>query len=357
MTTLLRPVHRGDRHRRARGRRSPRGRWLHSPKTDDHRAVVGQRLHQPAARGDQAQPVLEREHAGDARRHQLADAVPEHARPARSPTTATAGRAHTRSRTAPAACRRSASSSARPRRTAETARDERPLEHVARARVAAVERPAERRLGLVELAAHAGVLRALPGEEERDLRRVGALPTPCTRPGAVVPPPRCSASAAATSAATRRATASRWAKCERPALAVKQMSASGIGSRRRARARSRRASCAQRLRRSRRQRQEVQRRDRPAAAATAAAGALLEDDVRVGAAEAERADAGDPAAGRAGHGRGASESRRAAASSRCADSSSPRCRWPGISSCCKRQHDLDQTRRCRPRLRGGRCSS
>ena len=64
-----------------------------------------QRLHQPAARGDQPQPVFQAEHAGDARGGVLADAVAEHGARGRCPRTPELGAARIRGRTAPAACR------------------------------------------------------------------------------------------------------------------------------------------------------------------------------------------------------------------------------------------------------------
>ena len=51
---------------------------------DDH-AVVREGLHQSAARRDQPKPVLQREHARDARGHELANAVPQDGRRDDSP--------------------------------------------------------------------------------------------------------------------------------------------------------------------------------------------------------------------------------------------------------------------------------
>lgn len=70
-------VDRGDAHRVAAGREERVHRLLvrlHG----DHGTALGQCLHQPAARGDEGGGVVEREHAGDVSGGQLADGVPGH---------------------------------------------------------------------------------------------------------------------------------------------------------------------------------------------------------------------------------------------------------------------------------------
>ena len=91
---------------------------------------------------------------------------------------------------------------------------------------AAIERGAEHRRRVVQRARHAGVLRALPGEEEGDARRIAAQRrAPCASP--LVLHAATSANKPARSSSMLRALiVARWAKWARPALAVKQMSAS-----------------------------------------------------------------------------------------------------------------------------------
>jgi hypothetical protein len=73
----LRRVHRRDRHGVAGGRHGVRDHRL-GRRDGDHDASRGQRLHEPAARRHQAGRVVQREHAGDVRRGDLAHAVADH---------------------------------------------------------------------------------------------------------------------------------------------------------------------------------------------------------------------------------------------------------------------------------------
>ena len=172
---------------------------------------------------------------------------------------------------------------------------------------------------LVELAAHAGVLRALAGEQERDARRVGPRHGP-RRARAPSSPwrgrPEPARASSVESGAHRRAMR---ADCARPTLAREGDVGQAAGSARTPagapsalRARRASARCAPTASaRARRARDRGGRRR--------GGRRLLEDDVGVGAAEAERADAGDAAARRAGHGvRLRSTTGRAARPRRCA---------------------------------------
>ena len=209
----------------------------------------------------------------------------------------------------------------------------------ASSRGAAVERRAEDRLGVsYSSRRHAGVLRALPGEQERRPRG-GSRAASRVRDARAV---------AAARAATRQPSPQlgrRWrdnadamARCARPAFAVKQTSAS-VARRggRRARPRTRAASCGSAARVARRERSRCTRPVGGTARRSAggAPGASSTHDVRVGAAEAERADAGDarPAAALA-TASPSSAPRPAARPRGCAGSASRKCRCGGICSCC-----------------------
>ena len=192
-------VHRGHRQRGSRGG-DDGGHASSRRRTPPPSRRRRQRLHQPAARGDQPQRVLELEHAGDARRHVLADAVAQHRRRLDAPRPPQLGqrvlqREQRRLRVLRLG-RGGPRAPSRPRAsgTSSTSRS---------AGRAAIERVPEDRLGGVQLAAHADVLRALPGEQERDAGRLagvrarrrtpGALPSAATAASARPPPPRCSA--------------------------------------------------------------------------------------------------------------------------------------------------------------------
>ena len=141
---------------------------------DRHLAVPLHVLHEPRPLGDQPQAVFQAHHAGDAGGRVLADAVAEHDIRHARPTTPTTRRARIPARTARAAC---------------TAFDAAVVGFVARDRaagyriveqrfaapafaqngVALLERAAKHGLRFVQPAAHADVLRTLPGEQERDV--------------------------------------------------------------------------------------------------------------------------------------------------------------------------------------------
>ena len=172
--------------------------------------------------------------------------------------------------------------------------EQRPLEAVVEDGGAAVEGGPEDRLGRVQAPAHAGVLGALPGEQEGHLR-AGRVRSTRAGHGAGRRPHRArtAASWSAAAAASGATTASRWRKWLRPGAGR----GGHVGQRRRrllAQAIGVAAGeLAQRRLAAGRQRQHVQRvarrrrRRRPAPA-----GGLLHHDVGVGAAEAERAEPG-----------------------------------------------------------------
>ena len=156
-----RGVDRRQIHRRAQQRHQLRLRQAHG-----QHGAAGQAGHQPPARGDQRQGVFQREHAGEARRHELADAVPQQG----------AGR-HTPGQPQP--CRRVADGEQRGLRQGRA--EQRRLCRIVSgvqdgAEVQAEQRLqdvgalrhglAEHRLVLMQGPPHVGVLRALAGEQE-----------------------------------------------------------------------------------------------------------------------------------------------------------------------------------------------
>ena len=152
-------------------------------------AVRRERLHQPAARGDQHQRILERQHAGHARRHVLAEAVAHHGRGLDSPRSPQLGERVVDAKSAGCVYAVSSigdASSIGPGYSTESSGRSRCGR---RTLVALVERAAEHRLRVVELPAHARVLRALPGEEERDLGR--SVPIECADVDAAIAVPHC----------------------------------------------------------------------------------------------------------------------------------------------------------------------
>ena len=80
MTTLSGPLTAAIGHPAARRARAAAATRASRAGTDGHRPPARQRLHQPPARGDQREPVLQAEHAGDAGGDVLAHAVPGHRR-------------------------------------------------------------------------------------------------------------------------------------------------------------------------------------------------------------------------------------------------------------------------------------
>ena len=165
---MFRPVDGGDTDARAtltdgvlddRSRRQDGG----------HRADAAlEAARQASAHRNQPQTVGQREHAGDARRGVLAHAVTEHGSRTHAPTPPQfcqrplQGK-HRR------LCVRRVPFHARRVRAPEQA-EQGGVQMIAQQRRTLVDRRAEDRLGLVQLAAHAGVLRALSGEQERDAR-------------------------------------------------------------------------------------------------------------------------------------------------------------------------------------------
>ena len=154
------PPQRGVRGRRPRTRGEERR----------HRAARGQLLHQAPALGDEREPVLEREHTGHARRDVLPDAVTQHDRRRDAPRPPQLRQRELERRRAPAACRPSLRAASRsPAAGNSTSSSGR--SRCGRS-TAAHESMAARNTGsrLVQCPPHAGVLRALAGEQERDLR-------------------------------------------------------------------------------------------------------------------------------------------------------------------------------------------
>ena len=95
------PVDRGD-AAPVLGRRATAATSSSAACDRDHRAARGQRLHQPAAGGDQRARVRQGQHPGDVRGGELADRVPGEAVRPYAPATRAAGTARPRPRTAPA---------------------------------------------------------------------------------------------------------------------------------------------------------------------------------------------------------------------------------------------------------------
>ncbi len=183
-----------------------------------HRAPARQRLHQPAARGDEPSAVLQRAQPGDAGGDVLADAVAEHGGRLDAPRPPQLGqrvleREQRGLRVGGLVERRGLA-----RRGIEHV-EQRPIETSAQQRVAALERRAEHRLGLVQLAPHAGVLRALPGEQEDELGDGGADVAAIASAGALRRPPRRPGAARA---ASRSATGDRQP--------VRELRPAGVGA-------------------------------------------------------------------------------------------------------------------------------
>ena len=268
----------------------------------------------------------------------LADAVADARRPAPRPTPATARPARTRARTAPAACsrfveQRRASVAPRARRAA--AASSYAAQQPRRTRSSAARND---RLG-VDTARGPCPAYCEPWPVNRNA-------TPGARPARPARRPR----------RPRRRRWPRRASCAAPVgrrsspatrEPVRKLRAAGVGrvTRRRPAAcrgcavRCARVPCRQlagsAARRLRRQRQHV-RAARSAGTAARRGRRLLDDDVRVRAAEAERADAGERAAARraataVGRGRDVERQCRPAGS---AGSACSKCRCGGICSCC-----------------------
>ncbi|CAB3969490.1 hypothetical protein BCO9919_03788 [Burkholderia cenocepacia] len=142
-----------------------------------HFAVAGQRLHQPAAFGDQPQAVFRREDAGRARRRVLADAVAHHGVGHHAERRQQRGERVLQREQGRLAVAGLVDVVALGGQHVEQRLVEQRIGH----RAAAVDGVAEHRIRVVQAAAHAGVLRALAGEQEghlhagRGLRRTGGF--------------------------------------------------------------------------------------------------------------------------------------------------------------------------------------
>ncbi len=141
-------------------------------------------MRQPSAFGHQAQGIGKRQDAGDTGRGRIRPGCAPSPPPARCPTTATGWRAHTQWRTSRAVHSRSGLIGVA--RGVGTQHLQQP-----RSRYGAspsrtlIQRAPERRRGCIQLHPHPGVLRALAGEQERDLRTHGAVVRPGRDGGAV----------------------------------------------------------------------------------------------------------------------------------------------------------------------------
>ena len=163
----------------------------------DHPTTRRQTAEEATAFGHQQRAVLESEHARDAGRRILADAVPQHHVWLETPRLPEAGKAHLH-REQGGLC-----VGGLPQRlfgvmlfaralidvrTAYTENDvqQRLFEHVSDRRRATIQRLGEHRLGVEQLPGHAGVLAALTGEQPRRLRRVVGFSANQTRRRPVV---------------------------------------------------------------------------------------------------------------------------------------------------------------------------
>ena len=152
-----------------------------------HRAVARMLLHQPPAARDQPQPVLERENSGRAGGGVFPHGMADDRGRGRRPRTSTAS-SSAYSNANMAGCVQPiswmtglASASGPEHRIQGTALPVRPQEPVAM-----VDRVAERRRGVVEGAAHAGILGARAGIEESDVRAPARTDRPAPHPRVAV---------------------------------------------------------------------------------------------------------------------------------------------------------------------------
>ncbi|VWC44710.1 hypothetical protein BAR24066_07265 [Burkholderia arboris] len=130
-----------------------------------HLAVAGQCLHQPAAFGDQPQAVFRREDAGRASRRVLADAVPHHSVGHHAERRQQRGERVLQREQGRLAVAGLVDVLGRRGQHLEQRLVEQRIGH----RAAAVDGVAEHGIRVIQAAAHAGVLRALTGEQERHL--------------------------------------------------------------------------------------------------------------------------------------------------------------------------------------------
>ena len=136
-----------------------------------HLAVAGQRLHQPAAFGDQPQAVFRREDAGRASGRVLTDAVAHHGVGHHAERRQQRGERVLQREQGRLAVAGLVDVLALGRQHLEQRLVEQRIGH----RAAAVDGVAEHRIRVVQTAAHAGVLRALAGEQEGHLHAGGGL--------------------------------------------------------------------------------------------------------------------------------------------------------------------------------------
>ncbi len=146
-----------------------RGYLLLGGEDSGHASAGRQGLHQPGPLGDQADAVLQRVNPRHAGRHELAHTVPQHGRRFDPPTLpercqGVFQREQHRLRVARLIQKRSCLGIQK--------RKQRAVEFRGEQFRAALERRAEDRLAFIERAAHAGVLRALPGKEKGDAGRL-----------------------------------------------------------------------------------------------------------------------------------------------------------------------------------------
>ena len=174
---LERPVDR--RHLDAVGQ-ARHQRLLRGAHRQHHAPLTG--LHGAGARGDQAQAALQREHLGHACSHPLAEAVADKGRRLDAPGRPLAGQRdlHGEERRLGQPGLAQLGTPARPQRRAHVEAQLR-VEHLG----AAVDHVAEHLLGVVELAAHADELAALPGKHPQE--RGGGLGRVADRLPALLP--------------------------------------------------------------------------------------------------------------------------------------------------------------------------
>ena len=168
-----RRVHRGDAQPRARAGRAGLDRRVHlGPRRADrrHRAVAGDRVHQAAPVGGEAEAGLEVHHLRGTRRRQLAEAVAEDHRRRHPPAAEGLHQPPLQREHRGLGVHRAVEAlyAAHRRHVLEEQGAE--IELVFEHRVGAIDHLAEHRLGVIEAAPHADVLSALAAEDERDLR-------------------------------------------------------------------------------------------------------------------------------------------------------------------------------------------
>ena len=328
----------------ARSRRPGRGRPPSSGLTSASGSATAEHarragvLHQPAARGDQPQRVFEREHAGQAGGRRTRRCCGRASPPAAMPhgihscasaysTANSAGCVHGGSAEAVVA----AASAAGAEDSVAQSRAQLRLEQLG----AASMRGAEHRLGSYRPRAHADILRALAGEQERD--RLRSAP----RRALVTPLGARSPSSGDGVGASRHDDARGGARTRCPADLQR------VGHVGEARRRDARRRCSARLRVAASSAVAVLADSTSSCTARGAGagggtGGLFEHDVRVGAADAERADAGAPRRRPRRPGAQPVVRRRTGCARSRARVGLAKCRLGGIDAVPQRQHRLDQ---------------